>query len=222
MPSRAGPACAIGRAARYAGVRDHVPTMIDDRPSKVLGALPRTRPHRRSQKRATPGATAAEPTAAPITRAAKAGAASRPAKAGAASRPAKAGAASRPAKAGAAFRPAKTGTAATAAKAGTAPGAAKRRPAPKSRPPTAKSRPATAKSNSKPRAIRAAAPTSERLRQPAQPAGVPAKPGSRKSAPTTGTDVIGTAVQAAAELAEIGLSAGVRALRGAVSRLPRP
>ena len=35
-------------------------------------------------------------------------------------------------------------------------------------------------------------------------------------------DVIGTAVQAAAELAEIGLSAGARALRGAVSRLPRP
>ena len=46
---------AIGLTARYAGVRDHVPTMIDDRPSKVLGALPRTRPHRRSQKRATPG-----------------------------------------------------------------------------------------------------------------------------------------------------------------------
>jgi hypothetical protein len=31
-----------------------------------------------------------------------------------------------------------------------------------------------------------------------------------------------TAVQAAAELAEIGLHAGARALRRAVSRLPRP
>ncbi len=32
---------------------------------------------------------------------------------------------------------------------------------------------------------------------------------------------MGTAVQAAAELAEIGLQAGTRALRGALSRLPR-
>jgi hypothetical protein len=34
--------------------------------------------------------------------------------------------------------------------------------------------------------------------------------------------VIGTAVQAAAELAEIGLSMSARAIRRAVSRLPRP
>jgi hypothetical protein len=34
--------------------------------------------------------------------------------------------------------------------------------------------------------------------------------------------VLGTAVQAAAELAEIGISATARALRGAVGRLPRP
>ena len=34
--------------------------------------------------------------------------------------------------------------------------------------------------------------------------------------------VLGTAVQAAAELAEIGLMASARALRGALSRLPRP
>jgi hypothetical protein len=34
--------------------------------------------------------------------------------------------------------------------------------------------------------------------------------------------VLETAVQAAAELAEIGLHAGARALRRAVSRLPRP
>jgi hypothetical protein len=35
-------------------------------------------------------------------------------------------------------------------------------------------------------------------------------------------DVLGTAVQAAAELAEIGLSIGAQAIRRAVSRLPRP
>jgi hypothetical protein len=34
--------------------------------------------------------------------------------------------------------------------------------------------------------------------------------------------VLGTAVQAAAELAEIGLMASARALRGALARLPRP
>jgi hypothetical protein len=36
------------------------------------------------------------------------------------------------------------------------------------------------------------------------------------------TDLAGTAVRAAAELAEIGISASARALRAAVSRLPRP
>jgi hypothetical protein len=40
--------------------------------------------------------------------------------------------------------------------------------------------------------------------------------------PATGADVVGIAVQAAAELAEIGLAASARALRGVLSRLPRP
>jgi hypothetical protein len=65
-------------------------------------------------------------------------------------------------------------------------------------------------------------PAPKRLRQPAQPAGAPPSPRSRGSVPTTGADVIGTAVHAAAELAEIGLTAGARALRNAVGRLPRP
>jgi hypothetical protein len=65
-------------------------------------------------------------------------------------------------------------------------------------------------------------PAPKRLRQPAQPAGAPPSPRSRASVPTTGADVIGTAVHAAAELAEIGLTAGARALRNAVARLPRP
>ena len=65
-------------------------------------------------------------------------------------------------------------------------------------------------------------PGPTRLRQPAQPAGGPPSPRSRASVPTTGADVIGTAVHAAAELAEIGLTAGARALRNAVARLPRP
>jgi hypothetical protein len=62
----------------------------------------------------------------------------------------------------------------------------------------------------------------QRLRQPAQPAGTPPSPPSRGTVPTTGADILGTAVHAAAELAEIGLSASARALRNAVARLPRP
>jgi hypothetical protein len=67
-----------------------------------------------------------------------------------------------------------------------------------------------------------------RLRQPARPEGTPAAPRAseparaRSFSSASGAEILGTAVQAAAELAEIGLSAGARALRNAVSRLPRP
>ncbi|HEV3056150.1 MAG TPA: hypothetical protein VGX45_15915 [Solirubrobacteraceae bacterium] len=40
--------------------------------------------------------------------------------------------------------------------------------------------------------------------------------------PPSGAEILGTAVHAAAELAEIGLTAGARALRSAIARLPRP
>jgi hypothetical protein len=54
---------------------------------------------------------------------------------------------------------------------------------------------------------------------PAIPAKTPrAIPGAR----ATRSDVLGTAVQAAAELAEIGLTIGARTLRDALSRLPHP
>lgn len=125
-------------------------SMSDETPSDVLGSLPRTRPHRRSQRRA--------------------------------SRPAVAnghGAADESAPAGAKPSPAPT----------------------RMRPPAKR-------------------PKQTRLRQPAQPGGTPTAP--RKPVPSTGADVLGTAVQAAAELAEIGLSVSARALRRAVSRLPRP
>ena len=62
-----------------------------------------------------------------------------------------------------------------------------------------------------------------RLRQPAQPAGTPAGPRApRRALAPTGTELVGTAVQAAAELAEMGLSISARAIRRAVPRLPRP
>ncbi len=59
------------------------------------------------------------------------------------------------------------------------------------------------------------------------PAATPPAPsrGGRPSEPATADaahGVLETAVQAAAELAEIGLHASARALRRAVSRLPRP
>jgi hypothetical protein len=72
----------------------------------------------------------------------------------------------------------------------------------------------------KPRTTRRA--HTDRLRQPAQPAGTPPSPRSRRPVPATGADILETAVRAAAELAEIGLSVSARALRNAVSRLPRP
>jgi hypothetical protein len=153
----------------------------EQRPHDVLGALPRTRPHRRSEKRKPQGASSAKPTPAKPARAAKGTAVPKPPKA-----------------------KAKT----TAA----------RKAAPL--------RDASAKPKPKPQR--------QRLRQPAQPAGTPARgPASarpparevapaRRSGPPSGGEIVSTAVQAAAELAEIGLTAGARALRNALSRLPRP
>jgi hypothetical protein len=129
--------------------------MNDERPPEVLGALPHTRPHRRSDKRAA--------------------------------------------------RPEKDAPATPAPKRKTTATSAKRAPQPK------------------------------RLSQPAQPAGAPPKapkspqarrtpasPPARRPNPPSGGEILGTAVQAAAELAEIGLTASARALRNALSRLPRP
>ena len=61
-----------------------------------------------------------------------------------------------------------------------------------------------------------------RLRQPPQPEGTPGPLSHSKPVPAGGTDLLGTAVQAAAELAEIGFSLSARAVRSAVSKLPRP
>ncbi|MGZ4293290.1 MAG: hypothetical protein ACXVRM_03525 [Solirubrobacteraceae bacterium] len=138
--------------------------MADKPTPGVIGSLPRTRPHRRSDKRAAPlgGAPpvdgqSAKPAAAPKPRAVKPAAAPKP----------------------------------RAAKAAAAP---KRSPA------------------AKPRAATPAAT--------APPAATPAPPA--RPAPEPSPGVLETAVQAAAELTEIGLHAGARALRRAVSRLPRP
>ncbi|HEY4826665.1 MAG TPA: hypothetical protein VIH85_07845 [Solirubrobacteraceae bacterium] len=180
--------------------------MSTDRPSDVLGALPRRRPHRRSDKRAAPAATqgsSAERTESPAKPR------STPARGGRSTTAKRTPAARRKAAA-------QTGaTARTSEATGRSAGA------------TARTSEATARSAGAKAQIVDAPPGAtrrrpERLRQPAQPPGVPPmsdaprpeEPGSRR--------ILGTAAQAAAELAEIGLTASARALRNAVARLPRP
>jgi hypothetical protein len=100
----------------------------------------------------------------------------------------------------------------------------------RAKPPAARAKPAAVRAQppnpaqahvpTRPRTTRR--PQTERLRQPAQPAGTPPTPRSRRPVPATGAEIFETAVHAAAELAEIGLSVSARALRNAVSRLPRP
>jgi hypothetical protein len=160
----------------------------DERPSDVLGALPRRRPHRRSDKRPAPN---------PAERSGSSPARGEDA----------------------------AGKRTPTARHAPAIRARGSRPARKA--PTAANAPTTAKAPSTAKATAAARP--ERLRQPAQPAGVPQTPRRRPVAPRepspsqpTGRDILGIAAQAAAELAEIGLSVTARALRNAVSRLPRP
>jgi hypothetical protein len=74
--------------------------------------------------------------------------------------------------------------------------------------------------SAKTRATAAAAPS-----PPARPRPVasapPPRPESRRG-PPRGTELVTTAVQAAGELAQIGLTAGGRALKRAVDRIPRP
>jgi hypothetical protein len=72
----------------------------------------------------------------------------------------------------------------------------------------------------RPRAVRAGAPalaeSTERARSEPSP---PLEPGS---SPPTGTELVTTAIQAAGELAQIGLTVGGQVLRRAVRKLPKP
>ncbi len=194
--------------ARRRWLRHDGRTMSDQRSTEVLTALPRTRPHRRSNKRPArkDGGEAGASTAA-------AGEAPAPTTGpGSAARPSGARAAQSRAKA-----KAPTGRDSSAAKrGGPSPSPAGRTALSSStaQPPVLKPTPLRGKPS------RATRP--KRLPQPAQPAGVPAAAGSRRPEPPTRMPIVSTAVQAAAELAEIGLSLGSRALRGAVGRIPKP
>ena len=144
--------------------------MSENQPSDVLGGLPRTRPHRRSAKRAAP----APPSPAEV--------------------------------------PAAVRTKATARK------PAARKPA--ARKPAARKPPAR-----KPPAPKGTGAPVARRGTPAShkpPAAPPRRRPAREPVAAPRSDVIGTAVQAAAELAEIGLHVGARAVQGMIRRLPRP
>jgi hypothetical protein len=195
--------------------------MSDDRPSDVLGSLPRTRPHRRSEKRgARPAVDAPAATDAPELTEARASRVAPAASAGPAAPKAKPARSAKPKpkpKTKPKTKPKPAGTAATGSKRQ----ALEQPPQPAGAPSKASAgaqrkpggagrrRPATVSPT------KAAAPA---RRPPATRPGAESQRGSRPG----GADLLGTAVQAAAELAEIGLSVGARAVRRAVSRLPRP
>ena len=140
--------------------------MTEPRPSQVLGGLPRSRPHRRSQRR---------PAVQQIAESASAQATT----------------------------PEKSTGNAAAPKPNTTTGAAPI---------------ATAAPTGRAAATSSAAPAGADPTTAGPARMLPVTPGAR----ATRTDVLGTAVQAAAELAEIGLTVGARTLRNALSRLPHP
>jgi hypothetical protein len=158
--------------------------MNDERSTDLLSALPRTRPHRRSDKRGSPPAKPEGQTGPDAG------------------------------KAPAAQKPQATRKPATRKPATRNPAAARK---PAARKPPATRKLATGKPARNPTAAK-------RLRQPAQPRGIPdaRRAPKRKPAPTAAPEIVGTAVQAVGELAEIGLALTARALRNAVSRLPKP
>ena len=182
-------------------MRDHF-LVPEERPSEVLGALPRTRPHRRSDKRAARPPAAMTETREPAAK--------------------------------------------TPEPAAKTPEPAAKTPEPAAKTPEPAAKAAKASGEAPASASQAAARAKPRLRQPAQPTGAPAKraakarPGAAAGRSTGKTkprprpeppapsrekasgDVLGTAVQAAAELAEIGLAVSARTLRRAIQRLPRP
>jgi hypothetical protein len=72
---------------------------------------------------------------------------------------------------------------------------------------------------------RAPRPTPEQTTPPTPTQAAPPVEEARPNPPSTlpdGAELLGTVVKAGFELAEIGMTVGARALRTAVSRLPRP
>ncbi len=86
--------------------------------------------------------------------------------------------------------------------------------------PKVKAKPRTASPPShKPRPVRAGAPS---LAESTQRARTAEPPPESKTSPPSGTELVTTAIQAAGELAQIGIAVGGQVLRRAVDRLPKP
>src|SRR4051794_7430952 len=81
--------------------------------------------------------------------------------------------------------------------------------------PKAPAKPARAR---KPRPVRAGAPA---LRESTERARTAEPPPESTTTPPSGTELVTTAIQAAGELAQIGLAVGGQVLRRAVDKLPR-
>ena len=162
--------------------------MSDQPKPGVIGSLPRSRPHRRSDKRPAPATAATSEPAVPVTAPTTQSRAAKPKRKPAAAKPTAAAAKPR----------------ATSARPKAAP-SPRVAPSPRAAPsPHVAPNPQAAPSPQ-------VAPSPSATSAPKAPAEAPPSPGPLE-----------TAVQAAAELTEIGLHAGARALRRAVSRLPRP
>jgi hypothetical protein len=87
--------------------------------------------------------------------------------------------------------------------------------------------PATGRAPTKPKATRAKAAGGGRRPKAVRPSAATrasrtAPSSARPADSPEGVELVGTAIQAAGELAQLGLTLGTKALRGALSRLPRP
>ena len=177
----------------------------------VFGSLPNTRPQRPSARRDRAGAKAKPAAGAPSAAEAKpAGGAASAAEAKAAGAKPAVGAkpAAQPNPAAQAKPAARATSAGRAKAAGGAKPAARAKPASRAKP-AAQARPAA--ETAPPRAGTSKIP----------PAGYATPHGDDDGVPH-GVQLVTTAVQAAGELAHIGLAAGGRALKSALGRLPRP
>lgn len=191
-------------------MRDDVSVMVDRRRKDVISNLPRHRPHRRSDKR---GAPAPPPDGSP-----EASAAGRPATPATAPKPRSAGRGKRPA----AAKPAGSKQAAPrkAAAKRTASAPAVRTAAKTAKPPPSAGRErigATAGAKTRAERIGPAAGAKTSGLRPA-----PEPPPERPSGPLSGGELVGTVVQAAGELGQIGLTLGAQAVKNAVKKLPKP
>ena len=98
-----------------------------------------------------------------------------------------------------------------------------KRDAPKKKAATATQAKPKPRAKAKPKpAARPKATSGRRGARRMPPAGFSPPRDTHDQAPPSGAELIGTAIQAAGELAQIGLAVGGHALRSALGRLPRP